>query len=124
MSARLEETRGVAPAGAAVIGRTVGPLAAKPTEHRVAHRHSLHRQRQWALWGSYAALAVFVVMFLVPPFYTLMTSLKSSAEISAHLIGTRSTRVFLLYHHETAIPIAATQTSEGTMPRLASPARA
>ena len=37
----------------------------------------------WALWGSYAALGVFVIMFLVPPFYTLMTSLKSSAEISA-----------------------------------------
>ena len=45
--------------------------------------HSLHRQRQWALWGSYIALAVFVVIFLVPPFYTVMTSLKSSAEISA-----------------------------------------
>jgi multiple sugar transport system permease protein len=44
---------------------------------------SLHRQRLWALWGSYAALSVFVVIFLVPPFYTLMTSLKSSAEISA-----------------------------------------
>ena len=50
------------------------------TRHR---RHSLHRQNQWALWGSYIALSVFVVMFLVPPFYTLMTSLKSSAEISA-----------------------------------------
>jgi multiple sugar transport system permease protein len=45
--------------------------------------HSLHRQRQWALWGSYIALAFFVVIFLAPPFYTLMTSLKSSAEISA-----------------------------------------
>jgi multiple sugar transport system permease protein len=45
--------------------------------------HSLHRQRIWALWGSYAALGVFVVLFLVPPFYTVMTSLKSSAEISA-----------------------------------------
>jgi multiple sugar transport system permease protein len=44
---------------------------------------SLHRQRTWALWGSYVALGVFVIMFLVPPFYTLMTSLKSSAEISA-----------------------------------------
>ena len=39
----------------------------------------------WALWGSYAALSVFVVMFLVPPFYMVMTSLKSSAEISAQL---------------------------------------
>ena len=45
--------------------------------------NSLHRQRAWALWGSYIALAVFVVIFLVPPFYTLMTSLKTSAEIGA-----------------------------------------
>lgn len=44
---------------------------------------SLARQRLWALRGSYAALSVFVVMFLVPPFYMIMTSLKSSAEISA-----------------------------------------
>jgi multiple sugar transport system permease protein len=43
---------------------------------------SLTRQRRWALWGSYAALAVFVVMFLVPPVYMLITSLKTSAEIS------------------------------------------
>jgi multiple sugar transport system permease protein len=44
---------------------------------------SLHRQRAWALYASYAALTVFVLMFLVPPFYMIMTSLKSSAEISA-----------------------------------------
>ncbi len=50
-----------------------------------AHKHSLHRQRLWALWGSYLALSVFVIMFLVPPFYTLMTSLKSSREISAQV---------------------------------------
>jgi len=44
--------------------------------------NSLHRQRNWAKYGSYAALSVFVVMFLVPPFYMIMTSLKSSAEIA------------------------------------------
>ncbi len=47
--------------------------------------NSLHRQRVWALWGSYIALGVFVVIFLVPPFYTIMTSLKSSGEIGAQL---------------------------------------
>ena len=58
--------------------------AATSTEAPVRRRAaSLHRERQWALWGSYAALLVFVVMFLVPPFYMVMTSLKSSAEISA-----------------------------------------
>jgi multiple sugar transport system permease protein len=45
-------------------------------------QRSLKRQRRWALWGSYAALSVFVVMFLVPPFHMLVTSLKSAAEIS------------------------------------------
>jgi multiple sugar transport system permease protein len=44
---------------------------------------SLARQRRWALWSSYGALSVFVVIFLVPPFYMLMTSLKTAAEISA-----------------------------------------
>ena len=44
--------------------------------------NSLQRQRRWALRGSYAALAVFVVMFLVPPFHMLVTSFKTSAEIS------------------------------------------
>ncbi len=44
---------------------------------------SVSNQRRWALWVSYAALSVFVVIFLVPPFYMIITSLKSSAEISA-----------------------------------------
>jgi multiple sugar transport system permease protein len=44
-------------------------------------RGSRHRRR-WALLGSYAALAIFVFMFLVPPFYMLVTSFKTSAEIS------------------------------------------
>ena len=43
---------------------------------------ALQRNRRWALWGSYAALTVFVIFFLTPPFYMLVTSLKDSAEIS------------------------------------------
>ncbi len=43
---------------------------------------ALQRNRRWALWGSYAALSLFVFFFLVPPFYMLVTSLKDSAEIS------------------------------------------
>ena len=53
----------------------------------------LLHQRRWALWGSYAALTVFVFMFLVPPFYTLVTSLKTSAEISE-----QQTNPWLVYH--------------------------
>jgi len=48
---------------------------------------SLARQRRWALWTSYGALSVFVVMFLVPPFYMLVTSLKTSAEISEQRVS-------------------------------------
>jgi multiple sugar transport system permease protein len=78
MSAQLEKPvmPGLAPTGRGAMRGTVASRAA-------TRRTSLHRQRQWALYGSYAALAVFVVMFLMPPFYTLMTSLKSSAEISS-----------------------------------------
>src|SRR3984957_1820717 len=95
MSAQLDNTRpasigglapGAAVAGGAVAGRaTSGARQGTVGSRAVARRTSLHRQRQWALWGSYAALAVFVIMFLTPPFYTLMTSLKSSAEISAQV---------------------------------------
>jgi len=56
---------------------------ARAAAHAGRRANSLHKQRVWALWGSYIALSIFVVMFLVPPFYTLMTSLKSSREISA-----------------------------------------
>ncbi len=44
---------------------------------------SIERQRRWALYGSFAALLFFVVIFLVPPIYTLITSLKTSKEISS-----------------------------------------
>ncbi len=55
-------------------------LAALPPHRRVSKQE---RSRRWALWGSYAALSVFVVFFLIPPFYMVVTSLKSSAEIAS-----------------------------------------
>lgn len=39
--------------------------------------------RAWALIGAYAALALFVLIFLFPPYYMLLTSMKSSTEIAA-----------------------------------------
>jgi len=50
---------------------------------RRTRTRSLHRSRVWALWGSYAALGLFVIFFLVPPFYMLVTSFKTSAEVSS-----------------------------------------
>lgn len=59
--------------------------AAATAAHTAARARgkSLEQQRRWALYGSYAALLVFVFFFLIPPIYTLITSLKTSKEISS-----------------------------------------
>lgn len=44
---------------------------------------SMSRDRAWALRWSYVFLVLFAIFFLTPPVYMLITSLKSSAEISA-----------------------------------------
>src|SRR6187399_3297505 len=44
---------------------------------------SMSRDRAWALKWSYFFLTIFAIFSLVPPLYMLITSLKSSAEISA-----------------------------------------
>ena len=44
---------------------------------------SMSRDRTWALRWSYFFLGLFAIFSLTPPFYMLITSLKSSAEISA-----------------------------------------
>jgi multiple sugar transport system permease protein len=46
-------------------------------------RSSMQRDRKRALVWSYFFLIVFVIFFLTPPIYMLITSLKTSAEISA-----------------------------------------
>jgi len=44
---------------------------------------SIKRDRAWALRWSYFFLILFAIFFLLPPIYMLITSLKTSAEISA-----------------------------------------
>ena len=46
-------------------------------------RGSLKKSRRWALIWSYVFLAIFAGFFLLPPIYMFITSLKTSAEISA-----------------------------------------
>src|SRR5215471_16907385 len=46
-------------------------------------RASISRDRRWALRWSYFFLVVFAIFFLTPPIYMLITSLKTSGEISA-----------------------------------------
>ncbi|MGE3065569.1 MAG: carbohydrate ABC transporter permease [Hyphomicrobiaceae bacterium] len=43
----------------------------------------MREDRKWALRWSYFFLILFVIFFLCPPIYMLITSLKTSAEISA-----------------------------------------
>jgi multiple sugar transport system permease protein len=50
---------------------------------RLARRRSIQGDRKRALAWSYGFLLLFVVFFLTPPVYMLITSLKTSAEISA-----------------------------------------
>jgi multiple sugar transport system permease protein len=45
--------------------------------------HSMRKDRKRALIWSYVFLIIFVIFFLTPPIYMLITSLKTSAEISA-----------------------------------------
>ena len=53
---------------------------------------SMSRDRTWALRWSYFFLVLFAIFFLTPPVYMLITSLKSSAEISA------ATNPWWVYH--------------------------
>ena len=59
--------------------------AAAPAAPRLFQYGSMSRDRKRALVWSYFFLVVFAIFFLTPPIYMLVTSLKSSAEISAGL---------------------------------------
>lgn len=54
-----------------------------PAVPRLFHYGSVSRDRRRALFWSYFFLMVFAIFFLTPPIYMLLTSLKTSAEISA-----------------------------------------
>jgi multiple sugar transport system permease protein len=43
---------------------------------------SLRRNRRWALILSYVFLIMFGVFFLLPPYYMVVTALKSDAEMA------------------------------------------
>src|SRR6266487_2045384 len=65
------------------------------TEKAAAPRRkygSMSQDRRWALRWSYFFLTVFAIFFLMPPLYMLITSLKTSAEISA------ATNPWWVYH--------------------------
>jgi len=50
----------------------------------VAAGSSLRRNRRWALIASYVFLIIFAIFFLIPPYYMIVTALKTDTEV-AHL---------------------------------------
>ena len=60
---------------------TTAPLSSRAAS--VVHYGSISRGRKRALFWSYFFLILFVIFFLMPPVYMLITSLKTSAEIGA-----------------------------------------
>jgi len=71
---------------------TAATAAVAQAPARRAPPRSMHRDRVWALRWSYFFLALFAIFFLLPPVYMLITSLKTSAEISA------ATNPWWVYH--------------------------
>ena len=43
---------------------------------------SLTRNRRWALFASYFFLVLFAIFFWMPPYYMVVTSLKTNAEVA------------------------------------------
>jgi len=71
---------------------TAASLAQAKAPARQRRYRSIERDRRWALRWSYFFLTLFAVFFLMPPIYMLITSLKTSAEISA------ATNPWWVYH--------------------------
>ena len=62
------------------VSATAGSVPGTGTRPRYG---SMSRDRRWALRWSYFFLVLFAIFFLTPPIYMFITSLKTSAEISA-----------------------------------------
>ncbi len=63
---------------------TATAISARSTGGIVRGRSSLTRNRRWALFASYFFLVLFAIFFLMPPYYMVVTSLKTNAEV-AHM---------------------------------------
>ena len=61
----------------------VSSITSDPRARHQRSRSSISRDRAWALRWSYFFLIFFAIVFLTPPVYMFITSLKTSAEISA-----------------------------------------
>ncbi|WP_291295191.1 carbohydrate ABC transporter permease [Elioraea sp.] len=60
---------------------------------------SLHSERLWALRVSYVSLAIASLIFLAPPFYMLITSLKTNTEMADQTLSPWLVRDPTLEHY-------------------------
>lgn len=60
---------------------------------------SLHRERLWALRLSYTSLIVAAIIFLAPPVYMLITSLKTNVEMADQTLSPWLVRSPTLEHY-------------------------
>jgi multiple sugar transport system permease protein len=56
--------------------------ASLPAAKRAGVGSSLRKNRRWALIASYFFLVLFAIFFLLPPYYMVVTALKSDAEMA------------------------------------------
>src|SRR5690606_6424408 len=62
---------------------TATPAVAAPSSGLPGLSASLSKNRRWALYASYFFLILFVIFFLFPPYYMLITSFKTNEEIAS-----------------------------------------
>src|SRR6516164_3719691 len=59
-----------------------GTAISTQRSRRLSVGASLKRNRRWALITSYVFLILFAIFFLIPPYYMVVTSLKSDVEMA------------------------------------------
>ncbi|WP_426955264.1 carbohydrate ABC transporter permease [Muricoccus radiodurans] len=57
-------------------------MSATTGEAIYARAGSLRAERRWAMWWAYASLILAAIVFLAPPIYMFITSLKTSGEMA------------------------------------------
>jgi multiple sugar transport system permease protein len=61
---------------------TVTTISVPSNREIATRRKSLKRGRRWALFASYFFLILFAIFFLMPPYYMVVTALKTNAEVA------------------------------------------
>ncbi|HUC18078.1 MAG TPA: carbohydrate ABC transporter permease [Acetobacteraceae bacterium] len=58
-------------------------VTAEAVARRSWLKPSISRERRWALWVSYIVLIFFAIGFLAPPYFELITALKTSQQLGS-----------------------------------------